>query len=392
MNRLFATLFLSFLFGASEIIAANETDDVSIAKEEGTDKGWSIAIHGGAGVIKRANLSVEREAAIRAKLDEALAKGSAILANGGSSMDAITATIMILEDDPNFNAGKGAVFTWEGANELDASIMDGKTRNAGAAAGVQYTKNPILLARAVMENSRHVLLSGAGADQFSREQGLEQVDPQYFYTQSRFDSLQRYKAAQTKRDAEKAAAKTSVIDVKSDALGRDYRFGTVGAVAIDKAGNIAAGTSTGGLTGKRWGRIGDAPIIGAGTYADNRSCGISATGAGEYFIRVGVAHEICTRIRLRFRELIKEEQASVPKNADGTPEFLIHVSEFPFDQQEVQRIADEVIAEQGNLGGSGGIIYVTPWGQSGFSFDTPGMYRARGDSNGTKIIAIYDDE
>lgn len=353
------------------------------------DNQWAISIHGGAGVIKRENLSPEREAAIRAKLDEALAKGREILSNGGTSMDAITQVIMILENDPNFNAGKGAVFTWDGQNELDASFMEGKTRNAGAVAGVHFTKNPILLARSVMENSRHVMLSGAGADQFSIEQGLEQVDPKYFYTQSRYDSLQSFKAAQEEMDS---GTKTSAIDLKNDPLGRDYRFGTVGAVALDKEGNIAAGTSTGGLTGKRWGRIGDAPIIGAGTYADNRSCGVSATGAGEYFIRVGVAHEICTRIRLRFRELIKDAQATVPKDSDGLPEYIVHASEFPFDQIEVQRIADEVIAEQGDLGGSGGIIYVTPWGHTGFSFDTEGMYRARGDSKGTNVIAIYGDE
>ncbi len=353
---------------------------------------WSIAIHGGAGVIKRENLSPEREAAIRAKLDEALAKGSEILKSGGASMDAITAAIMVLEDDPNFNAGKGAVFTWDGKNELDTSIMDGKTRNAGAAAGVQYTKNPILLARAVMDNSRHVLLSGAGADQFSLEQGLEQVDPQYFYTQSRFDSLQRYKAAQIKRDAANAAAKASLKDIQTDALGRAYRFGTVGAVAVDKDGNIAAGTSTGGTTGKRWGRIGDSPIIGAGTYADNRSCGISATGTGEYFIRLAVAQEICSRLRHRFRREIDKAQLTVPKDAEGNYTYIVHAREFELSDKQVQEEADAVIAELGDIGGDGGIIYVTPVGQSGFSFNTEGMYRARSDSNGTKVIAIYGDE
>ena len=385
MKRLFAAMMA--LSVAVQPLSALDTEEPT----------WSIAIHGGAGVIKRANLSAEREAAIRAKLDEALAKGSEILKSGGTSMDAITATIMILENDPNFNAGKGAVFTWEGKNELDTSIMDGKTRNAGAAAGVQYTKNPILLARAVMENSRHVLLSGAGADQFSREKGLEQVDPQYFYTQSRYDSLQRYKAAQTNREAEKPAAKTSSIELKNDAtgldaLGRDYRFGTVGAVAVDKDGNIAAGTSTGGTTGKRWGRVGDSPIIGAGTYADNRSCGISATGTGEYFIRLAVAQEICSRLRHRFRREIDKAQLTVPKDADGNYTYIVHASEFELSEIQVQEEADAVIAELGDIGGDGGIIYVTPFGHSGFSFNTEGMYRARGDSNGTKVIAIYGDE
>jgi len=362
-----------------------------LAALENEEQTWSIAIHGGAGVIKRENLSPEREKAIRAKLDEALAKGSAILKSGGTSMDAITQTIMILENDPNFNAGKGAVFTWDGKNELDTSIMDGKTRNAGAAAGVQFTKNPILLARAVMENSRHVMLSGAGADQFSREQGLEQIDQKYFYTQSRFDSLQRYKAAQEKLDAGQSGNKTSDAS-KFDILGRDYRFGTVGAVAVDQDGNIAAGTSTGGTTGKRWGRIGDSPIIGAGTYADNRSCGISATGTGEYFIRLAVAQEICSRLRHRFRREIDKAQLTVPKDSDGNYTYIVHASEFELSTAQVQEEADAVIAELGDIGGDGGIIYVTPFGQSGFSFNTEGMYRARGDSNGTKVIAIYGDE
>ncbi len=382
---------MKMFLNAVAVCALAVSPNMAVAQEGSDEKNveWAIAIHGGAGVIKRENLSPEREAKIRAKLDEALAKGSKILSDGGTSMDAITQVIMILENDPNFNAGRGAVFTWEGKNELDSSIMDGATRNAGAAAGVKFTKNPILLARAVMENSRHVMLSGAGADEFSREQGLEQIDQKYFYTQSRFDSLQRFKKQVEARELD--SIKTS-DRTKVDALGRDFRFGTVGAVAVDKNGNIAAGTSTGGLTGKRWGRIGDSPIIGAGTYADNRSCGVSATGAGEYFIRVGVAQEICTRIRLRFLEMRKEAQASVPKDKDGVPKHYIHASEFPFDQKEVQRIADEVIAEQGALGGSGGIIYVTPWGHSGFSFDTAGMYRARGDSQGTKAISIYGDE
>lgn len=384
MKRFFNVMIAAALLSGASIISAQT--DISAQEQQ-----WSIAIHGGAGVIKRDNLSPEREAEIRAKLDEALLAGSEILAGGGTSMDAITAAIIILEDDPNFNAGKGAVFNWEGENELDTSIMDGKNRNAGAASGVRFTKNPILLARAVMENSRHVMLSGAGADQFSREQGLEQVSPSYFYTQSRFDALQRFKAAQEEPEKQNGV-KTSSQDIKTDILGRDYRFGTVGAVAVDKEGNIAAGTSTGGLTGKRWGRIGDAPIIGAGTYADNRSCGVSATGTGEYFIRLGVAQEICSRLRHRFNSEVEKARNETPKTADGVPEYFVHASEFALTDEQVQEEADEVIAELGDIGGDGGIIYVTPHGQSGFSYNTEGMYRARGDSSGTKVIAIYGDE
>lgn len=350
MSRLFHTIFALML-----LIAPLHWATAQSQTDEKAQKSWSLVLHGGAGTISRDQITKEKDAEIRAVLTKALDAGSAVLEQGGSAMDAITATIMILEDDPNFNAGKGAVFTWEGTNSLDSSIMDGATRNAGAAAGISTTKNPILLARAVMENSRHVLLSGAGADQFSREQKLEQVDNSYFATPERREALERFKL----RDNAISAA---------DALGRDWRFGTVGAVAVDNDGNIAAGTSTGGLTGKRWGRIGDSPIIGAGTYADNRSCGISATGAGEYFIRVGVAQEICTRLR------------------------IAHASQGPLDDKAVQNIADSVIAEMGELGGDGGIIYATPWGQTGYSFDTPGMYRGQASSKGDKSVAIYGDE
>lgn len=348
----------------------------------GDQAGWSLVIHGGAGTISRDRITAEKDAEIRAKLTEALDAGEAVLAKGGTATDGVIAAIMVLEDDPNFNAGKGAVLTWDGDFSLDSSIMEGNGRKAGSAAGVSATKNPILLARAVMDKSRHVLLSGAGADAFSRDQGLEQVEQTYFATPQRVEALERFKQRMNKT-ADAAGV---------DAMGRDFRFGTVGAVAMDKEGNIAAGTSTGGMTGKRWGRIGDSPIIGAGTYADNRSCGISATGAGEYFIRVGVAQEFCTRVRLRFREMLKEVQATVPKDAGGVPEYYIHASEFPFPAEEVQKIADEVIAEMGAMGGSGGVIYLTPWGHAGYSFDTPGMYRGTSNSGGVKSVAIYGDE
>jgi len=328
-------------------------------EEKSEENRWSIAIHGGAGTIERDKITPEKDAEIRAALDKALAIGSKILDDGGSAMDAITATIISMENDPNFNAGKGAVFTWDKTNELDSSIMDGSDLSAGAVAGINGTKNPILLARAVKDNSPHVMLSGAGANQFSRDQGLEQVTPDYYATPYRLKQIE-----------DLLARKVSAADV-------DYKFGTVGAVAMDSSGNMAAGTSTGGMTGKRWGRIGDSPVIGAGTYADNRSCAISATGSGEYFIRLGVAHEICTRIRMRSAVMMDEAQKSVPKDTEGNNRFAIHASEMQMPDAEIQRIADEVIADLGALGGDGGIIYATPWGQAGSSFNTPGMYRGR---------------
>jgi beta-aspartyl-peptidase (threonine type) len=343
-------------------------------EDNGEENRWSIAIHGGAGTIERDRITPEQDAQIRAALKEALATGSQILQDGGSAMDAITATIMILENDPNFNAGKGAVFTWDKTNELDTSIMDGSDLSAGAAAGINGTKNPILLARAVKDHSPHVMLSGEGANQFSREQGLEQVPPEYYATPYRLEQIDKL-----------LSKEVSAADI-------DYKFGTVGAVAMDQNGHMAAGTSTGGMTGKRWGRIGDSPIIGAGTYADDRSCAISATGSGEYFIRLGVAHEICARIRMRWPIAIEEAQLTVPKDADGNYTYVIHASEFMLSDEEIQQIADDVIAELGELGGDGGIIYATPWGQAGYSFNTAGMYRGRATSEGDMSVAIYGDE
>jgi L-asparaginase / beta-aspartyl-peptidase len=307
-----------------------------------TEKKWSLVIHGGAGGMTREKLSPEAEATARAGLDKALSAGSALLNKGGSAMDAVAAAIMVMEDDPTFNAGRGAVFTYKGVNELDASIMDGKTLGAGAVTGARYTRNPILLARAVMEKSPHVFLSREGADEFSREQGLEQVDSDYFATPERWKQLEELKAK-----------KLGWFDA-------DLKYGTVGAVAVDSEGNIAAGTSTGGLTGKRWGRIGDSPVIGAGTYADNRACGISATGAGEYFIRLGVAHEICARMRML--------------GEDG------------------QTAADHVMKELQLLGGTGGVIVAAPDGTATWSYNTPGMYRGRITSGGVKVVSVFGDE
>jgi len=348
--------------------AMAQTEDVS------EENRWSIAIHGGAGTLERDKITPEKDAEIRAALDKALAIGSKILDDGGSAMDAVTATIISMENDPNFNAGKGAVFTWDRTNELDSSIMDGSDLSAGAVAGISGTKNPILLARAVKDNSPHVMLSGAGANQFSREQELEQVTPDYYATPFRLKQID-----------DLLAKKVSAADV-------DYKFGTVGAVAMDSKGNMAAGTSTGGMTGKRWGRIGDSPIIGAGTYADNRSCAISATGSGEYFIRLGVAHEICTRIRMRSSEATKAMHHADRQDTMGKDSRGGHADATQMPDAEIQQIADDVIADLGTLGGDGGIIYSTPWGQAGYSFNTPGMYRGRATSEGESSVAIYGDE
>jgi beta-aspartyl-peptidase (threonine type) len=302
---------------------------------------WKLVIHGGAGVIERKTMTADKDKAIRAALERALQAGELILSSGGKALDAVEAAAKVLEDDPNFNAGRGAVFTYEGRNELDASIMDGSTRAAGAVSGVTTTKNPISLARAVMEKSPHVFLSTDGADQFSREQGLEQVPNDYFATPERRKQLEIFKTT-----------KVSALEI-------EYKFGTVGAVALDTHGHVAAATSTGGMTGKRWGRIGDSPIIGAGTYADDRACAVSATGHGEYFIRAGVAHEICARMRL--------------------------------GGESAQKAADAVLAEIKAMGGDGGVILVTPKGETAYSFNTPGMYRGTA-SKGGRSVAIYSDE
>lgn len=308
---------------------------------------WSLVIHGGAGVLERDRMTPDREAAARAGLDRALAAGEAILAKGGSALDAVEAAVRILEDDPAFNAGRGAVFTYEGTNELDASIMDGRTRAAGAVAGVTGTKNPISLARRVMEDSPHVFLAGDGADTFSREKGLEQVDPEWFATPERREQLDRMKARET------AGGGADWFDV-------DMKYGTVGAVARDASGHVAAATSTGGVTGKRWGRVGDSPIVGAGTYADDRACAVSATGAGEFFIRAGVAHEICARVRL--------------------------------GGESLQAASDAVMAEVKALGGTGGVIVTGPGGETVWSYNTSGMYRGKVAAGTRRMTAIYGDE
>lgn len=335
---------------------------------------WRLVIHGGAGVIQRDRLTPTQDAAIRAALDQALQAGSAVLARGGSALDAVEAAVKLLEDDPNFNAGRGAVFTHDGTIEHDAAIMDGSDRRAGATTGTTTTRHPVSLARRVMEHGRHVFLRGLGADQFSREQGLEQVPNEWFHTPER------------RRQLDELLSRPS-----AEQFDIDMKYGTVGAVALDREGNVAAATSTGGITGKRWGRIGDSPVIGAGTYADNRACAVSATGAGEYFIRLGVAHEICAQLRFRFQRAIDEAQASVPNDADGNPTYLVHASEFALSAEDTREVVDGVIAELGELGGTGGVIVVTPWGEGLYSFNTPGMYRGQASPSG-RSVAIYGDE
>ncbi|WP_343344947.1 isoaspartyl peptidase/L-asparaginase [Sphingomicrobium sp. XHP0239] len=352
----------------------------STARAQEAEPRWSLVIHGGAGTIRRESMTPEKDAEIRAKLDEALVAGSEILAAGGSSLDAIQAAIMVLEDDPNFNAGRGAVFTWEGTNSLDSSIMRGDTLEAGAVAGLSTTKNPILAARAVMEQSPHVLLSGEGADTFASEQGIEQVDPDYFYTQERYDALTRFK-------------ENAMRGANSEQLEVDYKFGTVGAVAMDVNGVISAGTSTGGMTGKRWGRIGDSPIIGAGTYA-NDLCGVSATGTGEYFIRLNVAAAHCSQVGLNFHSAQDAARRfELLRQREDSDAGIVYESFEPATPAEISRLSgNRIIRKVGELGGSGGIIYLAPDGTPGWSFDTPGMYRGSATSADGRTVAIYGDE
>ncbi|OYW45720.1 MAG: isoaspartyl peptidase/L-asparaginase [Sphingomonadales bacterium 32-68-7] len=301
---------------------------------------WSLAVHGGAGTMARAGMGEAQRAEHKAALGSALDAGATILSAGGSALDAVEAAVRVLEDDSRFNAGRGAVFTYHGTNELDAAIMDGRTRAAGAATGLTRVRNPITLARAIMEQGPHVFLSGGGAEEFARERLIETVDPAWFATPERWRQLEELKARG---------------DGWFDA---GLKYGTVGAVAVDAGGHVAAATSTGGLTAKRWGRIGDSPLIGAGTYADDRACAVSATGTGEVFIRVGAAHEIGARMRLL--------------------------------GESAQAAADAVIAEVGTLGGHGGVIVAAPGASPAFAFNTPGMYRGRADSAGLCEVRIFD--
>lgn len=348
MNRWFAALALSALFAAPA--AAQEAPR------------WSFAIHGGAGVIERDSLTPEQDAAYRAALHRALEAGSAVLAGGGSALDAVQAAIERMEDHPLFNAGRGAVFTAAGRNELDAAVMDGSDLTAGAVAGLTTTRHPIAAARAVMERSPHVMLIGEGADTFAKSVGLEQVDPAWFFTERRWRGLESALRGQgLPIPTRPAGAPGAMAETTLPAPPLDERkFGTVGAVALDSEGRLAAGTSTGGMTAKRWGRVGDVPVIGAGTYASNTDgCAVSATGSGEYFIRATVARDICHR------------------TAAGA---------------SAQAAAEAEIADVGSIGGDGGVIVMGLDGAPAFAMNTSGMYRGAISSLSPAGVAIYGDE
>lgn len=314
---------------------------------------FGIVIHGGAGTILKEHMSDSLENAYKEKLKEAISIGHEILKNGGTSLDAVTQSIKILEDSPLFNSGKGSVFTHEGRNELDASIMDGSTLNAGAVAGVRHIKNPIDLARDVMQKSKHVMLYGAGAEEFAKELGYEMMDTSYFYTQNRYETLQKVLENEKRKSEKKVSFEDPFIE--------NPKFGTVGAAALDKHGNLAAGTSTGGMTNKRWNRIGDSPIIGAGTYANNKTCAVSATGWGEYFIRSVVAYDISALME--------------------------------YKEMTLQKAASEVIRKKlPALGGDGGIVAIDKDGNVAMEFNTAGMYRATMKADGELAIKIYKEE
>lgn len=353
-------LLLTLCLGIAPITIAQQSAPLVTQAPAGK---WAIVMHGGAGVIERSSMTPAREAAYRAGLDRAIHAAAKVLDANGSAVDAVEAGLNVLEDDPLFNAGKGAVFTADGKNELDAAIMDGKTMKAGAVAGVTRTRNPISLAKAVMEKSQFVMLSGEGADQFAASVGLPQVDPSYFFTENRWQGLVRYlKEEHLPIPPRPAGAPPAPLKPIAQLETPDaHKWGTTGIVVRDRAGNIAAGTTTGGLTGKRFGRIGDSPIIGAGTYASNQSCGVSATGTGEFFIRLTVARTICALVQ--------------------------------YQHMTLQDAVNDVIHRQLTaMKGDGGVIAMTPDGQIAWSFNTPGMFRARLVEGGQVRTGIYSDE
>jgi beta-aspartyl-peptidase (threonine type) len=325
---------------------------------------YALVIHGGAGTITPDKLTPELKAEIEHDLHAALATGQAVLKDGGSALDAVTSTIMVLENSPHFNAGRGAVFTAGGKNEMDSSIMDGRTLDAGAVSGVRNIKNPITLARAVMEKSPHVMMQGHGAETFAETQGIERADDAYFFTEYRWGQLQKARAKSQgpllDHDGDGTSDKTGNKVSVGEKTNGDYKFGTVGAVALDRHGNLAAGTSTGGMTNKMHGRVGDSPIIGAGTYANNASCAVSATGHGEYFIRATVARNICALME--------------------------------YAGMGLQEAADKVVMQQlVEMGGDGGIIAVDKEGAMVMAFNTRGMFRGQVGSHQAATIGIYKD-
>jgi L-asparaginase / beta-aspartyl-peptidase len=356
---LFAFLLLTSTFGYSQRRSGRSQQpraEAPAPAAQDPQRNFTLVIHGGAGTLTRQNMTPEREKAYREVLQQALQAGHEVLRQGGTSLDAVERTVRVMEDSPLFNAGKGAVFTNEGRNELDASIMDGKTGKAGAIAGVTSIKNPISTARRVMEHSEHVMMVGPGAEKFAKEQQMELVDPAYFHTDTRYRQLQQI------RDKEKTTLDHS--DDKSDNRELIFiegpKFGTVGAVALDQHGNLAAATSTGGMVNKRYGRVGDTPIIGAGTFADNASCAVSATGHGEYFLRSVVAHDIAALMA--------------------------------YKGLTVQQAADEVVMKKlVEKGGTGGVIALDRHGNLAMPFNTEGMYRGYIKADGRPVVEIYKD-
>jgi beta-aspartyl-peptidase (threonine type) len=331
------------MFAAAALLVLTAAAAEAKPQGESMSRPFRIVVHGGVGAIRPENRTPEQMAAYRADLTEAVRAGQQILAKGGAALDAVEAAVRVLEDSPHFNAGKGAVFTADGKNELDASIMNGTTGAAGAVAGVTRIKNPISLARLVMEKSPHVLLISDGAEVFAKEQGIDWVDPSYFHTERRWKELQEIKEKEKQKKT-------------SDAREADDIYGTVGAVALDQAGHLAAATSTGGMTNKRHGRVGDSPIIGAGTYADDKTCAVSGTGKGEYFIRTVAAHELCTLVG--------------------------------YKAMSIEQAADAVVARITDLGGDGGVIVVDPAGRIALRFNTPAMCRGWSEPDGRIVVQI----
>lgn len=359
MKKLVYLLLISLIFigckNKEELNASSNKNTEASDNSSQKVNDFAIIIHGGAGTILKKNMTPEMEADYKETLEKAIRVGYDILKEGGSSLDAVQKTINVMEDSPLFNAGKGAVFTNAETNEHDASIMDGKTLNAGASAGTTIVRNPINLARAIMDYSEHVMLAGKGAEIFASENGLEIVDPSYFYTERRFNALQKAK------EQEKIELDHDNKQAFYDPFVKDSKYGTVGCVALDKNGNITAGTSTGGMTNKRWGRIGDAPIIGAGTYANNATCGVSSTGWGEYFIRGIVAYDISALMEYKGMTL-KEATNEVIQN------------------------------KLTKMGGTGGIVSLDKNGNMVAEFNTEGMYRATMNDKGELNIGIYKED
>ena len=351
LNCFFGTVLFS---AGAWALAQEQTGSASASNQQRSEdqrnmpaKHFGLVVHGGAGIIERSKMTLEREREHRAGIERALSVGYEILKRGGSSLDATEAAVRVFEDDPHFNAGRGSVFTNVGTNELDAAIMDGKTLKAGAVANLRQIKNPILLARLVMEKSPHVLMTGEGAEAFAKENDADFVEQKYFYTKERWDALEKIKAAEKSGGGGK----------KEFVISDQDRHGTVGAVALDQNGNLAAATSTGGTTNKRAGRVGDSPVIGAGTYANNATCAVSATGEGEYFIRATVGHDVSALMEYRGRSL----------------------------KEAAQTVLDKVA----KLGGTGGLIAIDRQGHIALPFNTSGMYRGYVDPSGKFVVEIY---